>query len=194
MLAYCAATGSDPATYANVAHPLQQSILTTLADLAEVPRDEIVVGVDGCGVPVHAMPLTAWGLAFAKFVRDDGAHTPAMREILKAMGLHPELVGGTKERFDTDLMRATSGRIVAKGGAEGFLMMVDTENRTSVVIKVLDGSSRAIPPIALRVLLSLDALAPTERAELEPYERPAVRNTQGIQVGEIIADFDLKRA
>ncbi|EJY56704.1 L-asparaginase II [Alicyclobacillus hesperidum URH17-3-68] len=194
MLTYCAATGSDPATYADVSHPLQQKILTTLAELAEVPQGDIILGVDGCGVPVHAIPLAAWGRAFAKFVRNGEAHGPAMREILKAMGSHPELVGGTKDRFDTDLMRATSGRIVAKGGAEGFLMIIDTAQRASVVIKVRDGNSRAIPPIALRVLLSLDALTPTERTQLAPYERPIVRNTQGREVGEIIADFELVRA
>ncbi|WP_206832632.1 asparaginase [Alicyclobacillus fructus] len=191
MLAYCRATGTDPSSYAEAHHPLQQAIVETLSELSGVPKDEIRMGVDGCGVPVHALPLRAWARAFASFVGAEGAHTPAMRRILAAMGRHPELVGGSRDRFDTDLMRATQGRIVAKGGAEGFMAVIDTGLRLAMVIKVLDGNARAIPPVALKALTELGAVTAAEREALQSYIEPAILNTQGREVGRIIADFSL---
>jgi len=194
MLAYCKATGADPLTYAEIDHPLQQAILRTLSELAGVPKEDIRIGVDGCGVPVHAISLRAWARAFASFVGDGGTHAPAMKRILAAMGRHPELVGGSRDRFDTDLMRATNGRIVAKGGAEGFLAVIDTGLRLAMVIKVLDGNTRAIPPVALKALTDLGAITAAEREALRTYVEPAVLNTQGREVGRIVAEFSLSRA
>ncbi|SIS74092.1 asparaginase [Alicyclobacillus vulcanalis] len=194
MLAYCRATGADPATYAELDHPLQQAILSTLSELAGVDKAAIRVGVDGCGVPVHALPLRNWARAFSTFVAEDGPHAPAMRRIRTAMGEHPELVGGSRDRFDTDLMRATRGRMVAKGGAEGFLAVIDTKERLAMVVKILDGNARAIPPVALKALEQLGSLTAAELDALAPYVEPAVVNTQGREVGRIIADFSLTRA
>ena len=116
-----------------------------------------------------------------------------MKRILAAMGQHPELVGGSRDRFDTDLMRATKGRIVAKGGAEGFFAVIDTGLRLAMVVKVLDGNARAIPPVAMRALDDLGALSAAEREALQTYVEPAVLNTQGREVGRIVAEFSLSR-
>lgn len=195
MLSYCAKTGSDPHTYAELQHPLQQRILRTLAELAEVRVDDIVMGVDGCGVPVHAIPMTAWGKAFAKFTVAHGAnHGEAMQRISSAMRAHPELVGGTTGRFDTDLMKATNGRIMAKGGAEGFMMMAVMDAQISIVMKILDGSGRAIPPAAIKALSDLDLLSKEELHRLDDWIQPPILNTREARVGEIVADFELERA
>ncbi|WP_206881047.1 asparaginase [Alicyclobacillus mali (ex Roth et al. 2021)] len=191
MLAYCRATGADPSTYAEPNHPLQQAILRTLSEISGVPTEDVRIGVDGCGVPVHAMPLRAWARAFASFIGARSTHAAAMQRILAAMGRHPELVGGSRDRFDTDLMRATNGRIVAKGGAEGFLALIDSASGMAMVVKILDGNARAIPPVTLKALNDLGAISEAERDALKPYVEPAVLNTQGREAGRIIAEFSL---
>lgn len=190
MLAYCVHTGTDPHTYHHLNHPLQQEILRVLADTAQIPATDIVVGVDGCGVPVHAMPLERWAFAFAQFANPDQAtHGGAMRRVSAAMRHFPELVGGTVDRFDTDLMVATGGRIQAKGGAEGFMMIVVTDHKFALTIKILDGNERAIPPVVVELLTRLGALSASERDGLAKYQRPTLFNTRGEAVGEIIPDL-----
>ena len=66
MLAYCQATGNRSVVVREIVHPLQQDILQTLSELAGCPKDDIRLGVDGCGVPVHALPLRAWSRAFRR--------------------------------------------------------------------------------------------------------------------------------
>ena len=58
---------------------------------------------------------------------------------------HPEMVGGTRERLDTSLMKALPGRLVVKGGAEGLrgvAVLPDPARRigaSAVAVKVEDG-------------------------------------------------------
>ena len=39
--------------------------------------------------------------------------------VVRAMIEHPEMVGGTRDRLDTDLMLVAQGEIISKVGAEG---------------------------------------------------------------------------
>lgn len=191
MLAYTQFMKQDVKTYHQIEHPLQQQILGLVSQLTEVDIAQIAIGADGCGVPTFGLPLNHWALAFAKFA-DPSAHphAEAMARISAAMRGHPELVGGT-DRFDTDLMKATQGRILAKGGAEGFMAVVVPEKKFAITMKVVDGNSRAIPPSIVKVLWELDVISVPERTELNKYAHPKLTNTRNETVGEIIADFDL---
>ncbi|KPV45438.1 asparaginase [Alicyclobacillus ferrooxydans] len=193
MLTYTRHTGTDPNTYHLPEHPLQQEIVKVLAELSEVPAEDIVIGTDGCGVPCFAIPVFNWALAMAKYSDPKNtSHGPAMTRIVKAMGAYPELVGGT-DRFDTDLMRATSGRIVAKGGAEGFIIAIDTANHYAIAAKVKDGNARGIPSLVIKTLLELNALTQKERTLLGRYEEPVIMNTRQEIVGKISVDVELVR-
>src|SRR5699024_7492415 len=78
----------------------------------------------------------------------------ALTRIRDAMTEYPEMVAGTK-RFDTELMKAFEGRIVAKGGAEGVHCFGDKDTGIGVAIKVEDGNARATNVSAMNVLKQL---------------------------------------
>ena len=69
MLAACTAQGWPLETYRDPGHPLQGVILEGV--LAATGRSEVQVGVDGCGVPVHGMPLRSMAAVFASLARPD---------------------------------------------------------------------------------------------------------------------------
>src|SRR6476619_346534 len=76
MLAACRAHGWPLHPYRSLDHPLQQRVAALVGD-AEV-------GVDGCGVPTFALPLSRMCEVFLQ--------TP--QRIREAMAARPELVGG----------------------------------------------------------------------------------------------------
>ena len=84
-------------------------------DLSDVPR-----GIDGCGIPVIAMPLGNTALAMANMA--DPHHLSDARRrlhpILKAMMAEPFMVAGT-DRFCTKVMDADPPKAAIKTGAEG---------------------------------------------------------------------------
>ena len=177
------------ATYLSADHPAQRYILEACSEMFDVPLDRIVVGVDGCGIPVVAVPLRASTAFYARFADSDmlpPRWKAPLERVRRAMVNNPRYVAGTG-RFDTDLMRATFPHICCKGGAEGFHATASIQNRIGVCCKVADGNYRAIAPFVIETLASLGALSHDEAALLDRHRHPLVRNHAGVVVGEIRA-------
>lgn len=180
MLAMAKLHGWPLEGYHTLAHPVQQRIVKTLSHWTGVAADRTGVAIDGCGLPTFALPLRAVAQACARFATSDGA--PA--RILSAMTTHPEYVAGT-DRLDTDLMRATQGRVFAKVGAEGYYCAGAPSAGLGLALKVEDGAKRASEPALLATLRALDLITDAELDTLARYAHPAVRNTRGERVGEV---------
>ncbi len=187
--------GAGPEGYLEPGHPAQALILRGYAAMFEVPQDSFAVGVDGCGIPVIATPISVAARFFARFARPE-AFPPAYREALvrvrDAMIRHPQMVAGTGE-FDTDLMRAANGDIMCKGGAEGYHASVTLASGFGMCAKVVDGNSRAVPPFVMSRLVGLGALDAQQRAALARFERVEVKNRAGTVTGEIFAETTKER-
>ncbi len=119
MLAACRAQEWPLDSYREPNHPLQQEILRVV--LAVTGLHDVPVGVDGCGVPVHGMPLRSMATIYARLGTPDrwGDLGPHARRVADAMEAEPYLVAG-RNRVDTALMQTVPG-LIAKGGAEGLL-------------------------------------------------------------------------
>ncbi|NPA06471.1 MAG: asparaginase [Chloroflexi bacterium] len=169
--------GWDITTYLNPEHPVQQAAREALALLSQWPAERIYMGIDGCSAPNFALPLYHAAWAWARLV-DPADLSPAWgraaMRITRAMVAHPELVAGP-ERFDTRVMRATNGRVIAKGGAAGYQALgvraghwPGMSRGVGVVIKIADPdrgqlARGAIVLALLRAVgfdLSPDTLAP----------------------------------
>ena len=108
--------------YIDPNHPVQQKIMVSLAEMCDLPVEQLQVGIDGCSAPNFALPLCNIALAFARICQPDELpekRADACRLISKAMLTYPDMIGGP-DSFDTDLMQAAEGKVICKGGAEGF--------------------------------------------------------------------------
>jgi L-asparaginase II len=190
MLSACAGAGWPLETYREPSHPLQREVARAVRRATGVERTE--VGVDGCGVPVHGLPLSAMATLFARLARPErlGALAPTAARAVDAMRAFPFLVAGTG-RTDTRLMEAVPG-VVSKGGAEALHCAAILEGAIGVAIKVADGGDRATGPALVRVLDRLGALSSAELEALAPDARPPVLGG-GRPVGELVADLRLRR-
>ena len=187
ILALCSILGADPATYLDARSPAQRQILALCARLSGTRVEEMALGVDGCGIPVYAVALRAAAISFMRLATLDGiaeADARALRTVRDAMLAHPEYIAGTGE-FDSAVMRAAGGAIACKGGAEGVHGDALIARGAGLVLKIVDGSSRARAPAALELLKRLGALDERELAELGGFARPVVYNRAGRPVGEI---------
>jgi L-asparaginase II len=197
ILASCVAHGEDVATYREPAHPAERRILDFCARLLGEPSaDALPLGIDGCGIPVFATSLRRAAHAFARMAAaggpgsdledEDGAALALVRD---AMAAWPAHVGGSG-RFDTALIATTGGRIVSKGGAEGVHGAALRAAGLGLVLKIIDGAARAVPPASLALLAELGALAAPERAALDAFANPLLRNVAGEVVGRLAAGPD----
>jgi L-asparaginase II len=191
MLAACHAQGWDLRSYRQPDHPLQRAI--EKAVLRSSGLDRVRVGVDGCGVPVHALSLRSMALIYARLIDPprwkDLEH--AVAAVLNAMAREPYMVAG-RNRPDTALMDTVPG-LVVKGGAEGLLCAAVIAAGLGIAVKVRDGSPRAATPALLRVLEVLDVLDARARASLAAFSHPPLLGGDD-RVGELRAEFDVNRA
>lgn len=196
MLALAVAMKVPLDTYLSPEHPVQQRMLAAVSDMCGVPSENIAIGVDGCGVPVFGMPVTALATAYARLGKPDAfgeERRDSCRRIVEAIRSHPQYLAGD-DRFDTQLVRATGGRIIGKMGAEGVFAMTVPERGWGIAVKIEDGAQRALYSTAAEALRQLGLLSDEELAELGEFHKPTQRNWQGTEVGSIVPDFTLEPA
>lgn len=197
MLATAAYMNEDVSSYREIHHPLQQRILEAIEDICSFPKEEIQLSVDGCGVPVHQLPLAHAALGFARLAKPNETLSPkravALETIRNAMMQHPEMVGGT-DRFDTDLMKIYDGSVVAKAGAEAVQCIGLVEEGIGIAIKVEDGAPRATSVAAMEVLKQLGIGDEQIFEVLKDYVNAPVLNARNDTIGIIKADFVLEKA
>jgi L-asparaginase II len=191
MVAACERQGWDLEGYRSAAHPLQRRISRAVRGLTGL--DDIAIGVDGCGVPVHGMPLLRMATLYARLGRPEpfGALGERIAECSAAMRAHPYLVAG-RNRTDTAVMGA-SADLVVKSGAEGLACAAVPLAGLGVAVKVADGGERASGPALIRALALIGAFSDAELGELERFARRPVTGG-GARVGEVVAEFHLRRA
>jgi len=176
-------------------------ILQTVAEFSGVPVADIVIGIDGCGVPVFGISVRAMALMYARLVNPLANISENVRDackrIVQAMIDFPLMIGGTKDRLDTELIMAGEGRLISKIGAEGvytvgILPSDKWPNGLGFALKIEDGDDRrARPPAVIDALRQLGVLSQDHLKNLEKYSPTIITNRQGRRVGEVRASFTL---
>ncbi|GGB31952.1 asparaginase [Virgibacillus dakarensis] len=195
MLVTAKYMGESTEKYYELEHPVQQRILSVISEVCDYPKSEIAIGVDGCGVPVHALPIKNLAYGFARMAKPnifDDKRKYAVECITNAMVSAPEMVGGTN-RFCTDFMRAGKGRFFGKAGAEGVYCIGDKETGLGIAVKVLDGNGRASSPAAVEVLAQLGLLNNNQLDQLKKWHYPKLFNTRDEVIGELNPIFQLNK-
>ena len=163
-------------------HPLQQAVLSAVTDAAEEP---LAIGVDGCGVPVHALPLRSMATLYARLA---SGGLPKSDVAVAAMRGAPYLVAG-RDRVCTAVMEVAD--VIVKVGAEGLVCAGLPREGLGVAIKIEDGNPRALDPAIIQALRLLGAVSDDEPA-LERFARPPVLGG-GEPVGHMLPVFELER-
>ncbi len=204
MLAHARLRQLSTTDYLEFHHPIQESILQAFAEMCVFPADQVELGIDGCSAPNFALPLYNAAYGFARLCDPfalEAQRAAACRTITASMMAHPEMVAGP-ERFDTLLMQVGNGKIVVKGGAEGYqaigLMpgaLAPASPGIGIAIKISDGdpSDRARTGAALAILQALGALNEAQLAALSAFgPTKQLINYRKLHVGDSRPAFTLE--
>lgn len=213
MLAYARMRGLPISDYVNPQHPVQKTILETFAEMSAFPIEKIELGMDGCSAPNFAIPLQNAARAIALLCDPRGLsaeRAAACRRITQSMMAHPNMVGGPG-RFDTRLMEVCIGRMIAKGGAEGYqiigimpAVLGAGSPGIGIAIKISDGDadsrsrtdpfSRVRPAVSLEILSQMGVLSEKDLIALPEFGPvKQVTNWRRLVVGQTRPAFTLER-
>jgi L-asparaginase II len=173
--------------YIQYEHPIQQRLLAIMEQLCDLPLGNAARGIDGCGIPTIAIPISNTARAMARLA-DPGdlapARAAAARRITHAMTAEPLMVSGTGE-FGSEVMLAAHGKVAVKSGAEGVYIGIVPGQGLGICIKNEDGTSRGAEAAMGRMLVELGVLSDDERASLADRLTPTLSNRAGTKIGRI---------
>jgi L-asparaginase II len=203
MLAFAKHIGAPIENYTAPDNPIQIEVARIVSQFSGVPQEDLSVGIDGCAVPVFGISIRAMALAYVRLVAPPAEFAKPVRDacarIIKVMTTYPELIGGTTDRLDTEIMRAAPGAIISKVGAEGVytagvLPSEDWPNGLGIALKIEDGDDRrSRPTVVIESLRQLGVLRDESLESVARYAFFPINNRRGDLVGEIRASFSLRQ-
>jgi L-asparaginase II len=173
MLAVCKINGWDFASYDLAEHPLQITIKNKINELCEITKDYPQTK-DGCGVPIMSMPLENMLKGYLNLFCDE-----KYKKIKSAFLNHPYIIGG-ENRTDTKIIENSSG-LVAKVGAGGLCIVVNTNSEEAFVVKICDCDMKARELVVCQVLKNL------KWADIKCDN--TIKTLHGETVGEIVVSI-----
>ena len=195
FLAACLHQQFSVDTYDKIESPVQQQILKSIAYMCEIPQEKIMIAEDGCGVPVHGIPLYNMALGFAKLCNTgnlEDEYKTACKKITSAMIKAPEMVAGTNA-FNTELIKNTNGKLICKVGAEAVFGIGILGKDLGIALKIDDGNwTRPINPVVMEIMKELGILTAQELESLSQFVSPVkYKNNHDRVVGEIKTAFKM---
>jgi L-asparaginase II len=202
--------GWDPDSYWREDHPAQIAYRDVVARAFDVAPDRMKTAIDGCGLLTYAFPLRQVARAYALLAdpsavgaKDPRASlAPALTIVRDAMLANPEMIGGTRDRLDTSLMKALPDRVVSKSGMEALRGLAilpgprtsgSGTGATGMAIKIEDGDGydRGTWAASVEALVQAGVLDGQALRMLARYHRPASMDPHGRLGAEAVAKFDL---
>jgi L-asparaginase II len=191
-------------------HPAQAAYREVVAQAFGTTTDALVMATDGCGVATYAFPLREVARAYALLADPSAVPTsdprsglaPSLTRVRDALLAHPEIIGGTRDRLDTALMKALPGRIVSKGGMEalrGLAILEGPRANGTVVgaagmaLKIEDGDGyeRGTWAATVEAAEQAEILSGSALRSLARYHRPPTIDPHGRVAAEAVASFVL---
>lgn len=190
MLALTKHIDADLSNYDSIDNRVQKRILRCVSDFAEIPENEIAIGIDGCAAPNFAMPVASMAKSFINLLNPAKFHESvrsACSRIVSAMMKFPHLIGGTT-RLDTLIMQAAPGKLISKVGADGVwlcgaLPCDKWPTGLGIALKIEDGDDHlSRPVVAVELLRQLGVLKSDDLPEISPM---AIKNRREDIVGKV---------
>lgn len=146
--------------YTNIDHPTQKAIMETAARMVDIKLDETPKGIDGCCIPMMAMPMINLAVGMTRLISPtdlDLRLQEACKRVVSSMQNHPFCIGGTN-RFDTQIIEQTKGSVLVKMGADGVFSGMVPKKKWGIALKVDDGNLVAAEAAMFHLLRRLEVL------------------------------------
>lgn len=130
----------------------QTEILKVISKLTDVPERRVKLGIDGCGVPVYAVPFHRIALSFLRLQKPELIEDNLLRAAVeKNVGLihhYPNTIAG--ENVVCSIV-CSDLDLLGKSGAAGVYAMGIRSLGIGIVAKILDGSHEEYGSIVLHI-------------------------------------------
>ena len=159
----------------------QRTVREMIAFMSDTPYDDVRVGVDGCGVPVFAVPFCQIARTYLKLscpeLIGDGEVREAVEANMRRLHAHPEMIAG---EGIVDSIITGNPDLIAKSGAMGVYAIGVRSRGLGIVFKVMDGSHDEFADEAVEAFRQLGIAPETAAAIRRAYSDRIVNDNREI--------------
>ena len=156
-------------------HPLQKEIFRIVSELLEIPISEINAERDDCGAPTLYLKLIEISKLYSLLSSSENAE---LEQICRAITANPIMISDNN-KFDTEIIKASHGQVIGKGGAEGVQCLCKVNEGIGLALKVEDGSKRAKHAVSLHLLKQLEWIS---ELRIQDIEDKVFNFSQGVRI------------
>ncbi len=175
FLATCKKLNLPLDSYLRRDHPLQKEIFRIISELLEIPLSEICAERDDCGAPTLYMKLLEMAKLYALLSSSVNAE---LEQISRSITRDPIMISDNN-KFDTEIIKASHGQVISKGGAEGIQCLCKVNEGIGLALKVEDGSKRAKHAVSLHLLKQLEWISDLR---IKDIEDKILKFSEGVQI------------
>lgn len=172
--------------------PVQRQIINFISMLSQTPTFKIGLGIDGCGVPVFALPLRSIAMSYAKLM-DPFSLSNELRETIdynfSCIHKYPEKINdyGTPSYYINQSLD-----LIMKDGSRGVICMAIKSMKLGIAVKLEDGWTDEFQGLIIANILEQLKYEDTDLIEkLKNCYTTKLYNDCGIEVGHFEVDFKL---
>ena len=172
--------------------PVQRQIINFISMLSQTPTFKIGLGIDGCGVPVFALPLRSIAMSYAKLM-DPFSLSNELRETIdynfSCIHKYPEKINdyGTPSYYINQNLD-----LIMKDGSRGVICMAIKSMKLGIAVKLEDGWTDEFQGLIIANILEQLKYEDTDLIEkLKNCYTTKLYNDCGIEVGHFEVDFKL---
>lgn len=172
--------------------PVQRQIINFISMLSQTPTFKIGLGIDGCGVPVFALPLRSIAMSYAKLM-DPFSLSNELRETIdynfSCIHKYPEKINdyGTPSYYINQ-----NPDLIMKDGSRGVICMAIKSMKLGIAVKLEDGWTDEFQGLIIANILEQLKYEDTDLIEkLKNCYTTKLYNDCGIEVGHSEVDFKL---
>lgn len=171
----------------------QQEIIKMISYFSEVDIQDIVIGVDGCGVPVFGVPLTNIAHSYLKLACTDLIDNDVIRKAVdydvSCIHKYPQKIND----FDCPIYYLNKdNNFIAKDGASGIWCVGLKKERLGIAIKMEDGyNGQGIGLVIANVLEQLGCDSEDVIRSVRDCIKTEVVNDNDLVVGQLKSIFEL---
>lgn len=172
--------------------PVQKQIISFISMLSQTPTYKIATGIDGCGVPVFALPMRNIAHAYAKLADPFNLSEDITNMItydFECINSHPEKIN---DYYTPSYYVNKNPDLLMKDGSRGVICMSIRSRKLGIVIKLEDGWSDEFQGIIIARVLEQLKYEDTELIEkLKTCYKTDLYNDCLDKIGYAEADFEL---
>jgi L-asparaginase II len=178
----------DAEPYWDIRSNTQREVADCISILTEFPKEKIGIGLDGCGVPVFAVPLYNMALSFRNLAcphlikSGDDALREAAARMGTAMNANPFMIRGTGS-----VCTALNSKpdIVAKSGRFGVYGIGIRSLGIGIAYKFEDGNEEHYPILIKALLQKIEYRTDGILEDLDKLDSGDITNDVGVVAGKV---------